>query len=240
MEQEQRLIAMGKMAATLAHEIRNPLGSMELFCSLLEKDLVDKPELLNSAQQIHKGIKTVNHIITNCLQFAKGMIVRKEPVQDVREYLQGVLELLKKKIDDSEIGVTIETLNCQAQENSESALCIDHYQIKQVLVNVLSNAIDAVNERYRNDDLKTVKKIKLVSDLQDPQFWVLSIIDNGTGVNDEVKENMFDPFYTTKEEGTGLGLAIVGSIILAHGGQINIENNSSELGCRVTIKLSRG
>jgi two-component system sensor histidine kinase FlrB len=230
---------MGKMAATLAHEIRNPLGSMELFCSLLEQDLVDKPELLSNAQQIHKGIKTVNHIITNCLQFAKGMIVRKEPVADVGEYLQGVLDILKKKMEDSEIEVTVKTLDATCEERRQSLLAIDHYQIKQVLVNLLSNAIDAVNERYSHDDFKVVKKISLVSDLQDPSFWILSIIDNGSGINDEVKENMFDPFYTTKNEGTGLGLAIVGSIILAHGGHINIENNSNELGCRATIKLLR-
>lgn len=236
MEQEQRLIAMGKMAASLAHEIRNPLGSMELFCGLLEQDLAQQPQLLSTAQQIHKGIKTVNHIITNCLQFAKGIIIKKNRVENVSDYLQSAVDGLKQKIDKAEVDVWVEFLG-------EGELSIDEYQVKQIILNLLANAVDAVSERAANSDIDMPKIVRIMSDLTDPMFWVLSVIDSGVGINDEQKENMFDPFYSTKPEGTGLGLAIVGSIISAHGGEIYIENNTEEvnngLGCTVVVKLPR-
>ena len=232
MEQEQRLIAMGKMAASLAHEIRNPLGSMELFCSLLEQDLVEQPQLLSTAQQIHKGIKTVNHIIANCLQFAKGIIIRKNEVENVSDYLRSVTDVLRQKINEASVDVATEFLG-------EGELSIDEYQVKQVIVNLLSNAIDAVSERAANSDIEFAKIIRVVSDLTDSEFWTLSIIDSGFGINAEQKENMFDPFYSTKPSGTGLGLAIAVSIISAHCGEIRVENNTDEMGCTVTIKLPR-
>ena len=231
MEQEQRLIAMGKMATSLAHEIRNPLGSMELFCSLLEQDLKEQPQLLNTAQQIHKGIKTVNHIITNCLQFARGIIIKKSRVDDVSEYLQSIIDVLRQKIDTTGVTVTVEFLG-------EGELSIDEYQVKQVIVNLLANAVDAVSERASNSEVEFAKTVRIVSDLTNTEYWMLSVVDSGVGINDEQRENMFDPFYSTKPDGTGLGLAIAGSIISAHNGEIKIANNAG-LGCTVVVKLPR-
>jgi len=222
---------MGKMATSLAHEIRNPLGSMELFCSLLEQDLKEQPQLLNTAQQIHKGIKTVNHIITNCLQFARGIIIKKSRVDDVSEYLQSIIDVLRQKIDTTGVTVTVEFLG-------EGELSIDEYQVKQVIVNLLANAVDAVSERASNSEVEFAKTVRIVSDLTNTEYWMLSVVDSGVGINDEQRENMFDPFYSTKPDGTGLGLAIAGSIISAHNGEIKIANNAG-LGCTVVVKLPR-
>ena len=231
-DQEKRLIAMGQMAASLAHEIRNPLCSMELFCSLLKKDLESQPQLMSLAEQIHTSILTVNHIISNCLQFAKEIIVHKHEVADIRAYLQSAIANLEAKAQESQVKIEVETIG-------EGTVAIDEYQMKQVIINLASNAIDAVVERFSsspvNDELR---KVRVISDLSDPSVWSLLVVDNGLGISEENKQNIFEPFFSTKKQGTGLGLAVVHSIVKAHQGTIGIESNDVP-GCTVTVKVPR-
>ena len=191
-EREKRLMAMGQMAASLAHEIRNPLGSMELFCSLLKKDLAEQPGLFGLAEQIHSGIRTVNHIITNCLQFAREIVANRKPVTNIREYLEKAIENIKAKATESGVEVEIVTIG-------EGSISIDHYQMKQVIINLVSNAIDAVAERFHQlPDLVEQKRVIIESDLGDDAFWILSINDNGIGISEESKKSIFEPFFSTK------------------------------------------
>ena len=145
--------------------------------------------------------------------------------------LHGVVDVLRQKMNEAGVDVSVEFLG-------DGELRIDEYQVKQVIINLLSNAIDAVHERAANSDIKFLKTVKLISDLTSLTHWTLSVIDSGIGISDEQKENMFDPFYSTKPDGTGLGLAIAGSIISAHNGEIKIANNAG-LGCTVVVKLPR-
>lgn len=208
--QAQRLMAMGQMAASLAHEIRNPLGSMELFCSLLKKDLKGQPELLQAAEQIHLGIRLLDRIISNCLQFTRDIQPRKKRFTDVRPLLETALAYAQTKADDCNVQLSIET-------SGTGEVFVDEFLLQQVLVNLLLNAVEAV---ATND---TGNAVRLLSNIT-PAGWEIRVEDEGCGISPEAQAQIFDPFFTTKQQGTGLGLTIVHSIVTSHGGEIEIFN----------------
>jgi signal transduction histidine kinase len=224
-ERSKRLIAMGEMAASLAHEIRNPLGSMELYCSLLKKDLSGEAKLLSLAEHIHSGIKSLDRIITSCLQFARDHQPRCILVSDVKTMLSETIKGVSSRASSSGVQFVSEYIG-------QNKIYVDPYLISQAILNLLINALDAVNSCDSTQD----RFVKLTSDTSQEGIWVVKVMDNGQGIPLENQEKIFDPFYTTKCDGTGLGLAIVHSIVSAHGGQIEIESNFKD-GTTVTIKI---
>ncbi len=222
--QAERLMAMGQMAASLAHEIRNPLGSMELFCSLLKKDLRGQPQLLQAAEQIHLGIRTLDRIISNCLQFAKDISPKRKLCGDVAPILDEVLTYVRTKAEDRGVKLNVEKIG-------EGEIEVDQYLVHQVLVNLMINAVDAASERI---GAGVVTLRSAVS----PDRWEVAIEDNGFGIPEAELRNIFDPFFTTKQGGTGLGLAIVHSIVTAHDGDIRIESRAGE-GTTATVTFPR-
>lgn len=229
-ERAKRLMAMGEMAASMAHEIRNPLGSMELFCTLLKKDLISHPQLLSMAEQIHKGIRILDTIISNCLQFARDAVPQKKRITDVQEYLNDLLSSIAPKA--AERGVTI-----AAVVQGKGEIYADRYQLQQAILNLILNAVDAVEER-RNEDPCAANgpDILVQADLSDSSSAAISVADSGIGIDSEQEKKIFDPFFTTKQTGTGLGLAIVHSLIRAHGGDISVASEKG-VGTTVTITL---
>jgi signal transduction histidine kinase len=231
LDRQERLMAMGQMAASLAHEIRNPLGSMELFCSLLKKDLEQQPNLLKLAEQIHSGIRTLDKIISNCLQFSRDIRPQRRVVKDVQELLEEALHFTRSKAEAMTVDVALE---CEG----DGPLQIDPYLIKQVIANLTMNAVEAI-EGARDKLPQSEQFYVLVgSDLRDADNWTIVVSDNGPGIQAELQDTVFDPFVSTKAEGTGLGLAIVHSIINAHGGKISLSDNAGR-GTRITVTLPR-
>ena len=234
-ERANRLIAMGQMAATLAHEIRNPLGSMELFLTLLKKDLGSKPESLNLVEQIHSGIKTLDRIISNCLQFARDTKPRKREVSDISEFLVESLSFVRERAKNRNVQL-------KAVIQGDGLLFIDRYLMGQVILNLLVNALDAVEDRQEREKLSPSAHfeplVTIECDLRDEDIWRLRVQDNGGGISEEVKQSMFDPFISTKSKGTGLGLAIVLSITAAHGGRV-LVNSERGVGTIMTLELPR-
>lgn len=237
-ERAKRLMAMGQMAVSLAHEIRNPLGSMELFCTLLKKDLSTQPESFHLADQIHAGIRRVDRIISNCLQFARDVLPRHKPIQDMRKFLEHVLEGVQGKMAGTDVGIIIEVVDDQC-------VFADPYLISQAVLNLVSNAVEAVVEKQRKiasgenavAQREYIPEVRIVSQSSDRE-WILSIIDNGVGISKEEEGQVFDPFFTTKREGTGLGLSIVYRIIDAHGGKVNVSSNPGD-GTEVVINIPK-
>lgn len=227
-ERAKRLMAMGEMAASLAHEIRNPLGSMELFCTLLKKDLTDQPQLLNFAEQIHQGIRSLEQIIANCLQFARDVVPRLRSVSDARAWASEVLATIQPKLDADGVSAAVE-----ADDLGE--VRIDDYQLRQALLNLLLNAVDAVQARRAANPGEAVNPaIVLRCAKSGAKHWRLSVSDTGTGMDAQTEQKIFDPFFTTKERGTGLGLAVVHTIVKAHHGTVLVE---SKLGEGTTVSL---
>jgi signal transduction histidine kinase len=228
-ERLHRLVAMGEMAAQIAHEIRNPLGSMELFCGLLKRDLKDQdlPETLQLAEQIHKGIRALDRIISSCLQFSKDIHPQKELVGDVGQYLQEMTEPFRMRAENEGVSFIVEA-------NTGIAAMFDPHMIQQVITNLVLNAFDAVIERKKHAKGNYTAEIAVRARRSGSEL-IITVADTGIGLKDEVLQRLFDPFYTTKERGTGLGLSISYSIVKAHGGTLKGEGAE---GAGATFELS--
>lgn len=217
-DRARRLMAMGQMAASLAHEIRNPLGSMELYCTLLKKDLSGLPKSFELAEQIHSGIKILDRIISNCLQFSRDLVPKRKRITDTSELIDETFTCVQAKAEEAGVRLTFE-------EKGENELCIDSYLVHQALVNLILNSIEASQEQASADSLDQPESVVVVeSDRQNADSWFISVRDNGPGITQIEQERIFDPFFTTKNDGTGLGLAIVHSIVAAHSGHVAISS----------------
>lgn len=222
-EREKKLLAMGEMAASLAHEIRNPLGSMELYCSLLKKGLKEMPDKFEIADQIHQGIKRLDRIIANCLQFSRDVQLRPVVVSDWNSYLESISKEAVDRADRHGVAVRITTSKSVTAK-------IDKHLIHQAVLNLLINAIDAAAGSKKSEVSIEVTGTE--------KECFISVSDSGPGISDEIRDRIFDPFFTTKDSGTGLGLAIVHSIVSTHGGGLVVENGVNG-GAIFTICLPR-
>lgn len=204
---DEKLMLMGEMAANIAHEIRNPLGGIELFASLLGRDLENSPEQKKLTHSIIKGVRTINSIISNILLFTKEIQLEikehytADIVDDVILYLQHIMR-------DKEIRF----IN-NISENQK--IFCDAELFKQVVMNIVHNAIEAVNDGG---------EIRIDSGEDNNKSW-FSITDSGGGIEPFMVSKLFMPFQTTKAKGTGLGLAIVYKIVKAHGGTIEADSD---------------
>lgn len=226
-ERAQRLMAMGEMAASLAHEIRNPLGSMELYCTLLKKDLQTQPGALALAEQIHQGIRTLDRIITNSLQFSRDITPKIARVEQVQELLDETVAFAHARAEQVDLVCKVE---------GTGPVFVDRYLVTQALLNVVLNGIDAAAERTASGGRG---QVTITSTVTPHGEWRVSVHDNGRGIGEADYARIFDPFFTTKKGGTGLGLPIVHSIVTAHDGTIAIES-SEATGTNVIISWGAG
>ena len=224
-ERTKRLLAMGQMAASLAHEIRNPLGSMQLFCTLLKKDLSEEPKLFQLADQIHQGIERLNSVISNCLQFARDAKPRKQTIRDIPAFLQDAASPVAPQIE--RLGIEFEM-----EHSGDSQALADPFLLSQALANLVANAVDAVAEKLeQSPEEQSSSYVKVLSELKQGEVWRIQIKDTGLGIEEKEQGAVFDPFFTTKDRGTGLGLSIVHTIVKAHGGSIAFESMRGQGTC---------
>jgi two-component system sensor histidine kinase FlrB len=222
-----RLAAMGEMAARIAHEIRNPLGSIELFSTMLIDDLQEFDEQKTLAEHISAGVKSINNIVSNLLLFIRPDQQLDEQVFDVHEALKDSLffagHLLEGQDEiDVHTELTAETLFING----------DLELLKQVFLNLILNAIQAISGggQLHISSYKT-------SSYPDTDLAEVHLVDNGCGIARADMSKIFDPFYTTRKRGTGLGLTIVHNILKLHGGSIDITSSADGTKCVVTLPL---
>lgn len=219
-ERTRRLAAMGEMAARVAHEIRNPLGSMAIFANLLERELVSEPEKQRLANHISTGIKSLDNLLSNMLLFASSPEARLKSV-DIRKIIEDSL-LLAKGHERSNVSV-------KAQFCGQTAIMADGVLLRQLFLNLIINAIDSMDE---GGELKI--RTRVMEDRQ--RYMEIKVSDTGRGIRKEHIDRVFDPFFTTKDRGTGLGLAIVSTVVNAHSGFIDVDSAPGE-GTTFTIGL---
>lgn len=212
-----RLSELGKMAAALAHEIRNPLGGIEGFASLLYRDLEGEP-LQEMAKKILEGTRMLNRLVTNILNYARPCEVHFARV-DLLPVIHEVIEWLTP--DRTAKPIRLETVL------KEAFVMVDKDLFKSALINLLRNAFEATPPG---------KKVTLHL-LSDGKECFLAVKDEGKGISEEEKRRLFTPFFTTKSHGTGLGLVEAHKAITALGGKITVDSKKGE-GATFTIRLN--
>lgn len=220
--QTERLTALGHLSAGLAHEIRNPLGIMKVSIQLLAQDKREDREVLEYCRVLQEECERLNRLVSEFLSFArpKELVRRRAKLGKLLE--EGV-SLIQPALRQHQI----ELSQIRGQVN-DYEVEVDSDQIKQVILNILLNAIDAQGEGGRI----------LLEGIQQEDFVGFAVSDEGQGISPDVLPYIYDPFFTTKEKGTGLGLSVVHRILDQHGGKISVLNRS-EKGTRVEILLPR-
>ncbi|HUH66063.1 MAG TPA: ATP-binding protein [Syntrophales bacterium] len=213
----EKLTAMGEMAANIAHEIRNPLGSIELFASLLMKGIGDK-EHQGRLSQIIASVKNMDNKISNLLLFTtqKHPLMRKV---NLHRIIKEVLKFSDPIVRQEDIVLSV------AYANADPCVRGDAEMLKQVLLNILLNAIQAMTDGGRLG-IETVVSSR--SEEEGDGSVEVRISDTGVGITADNLKKIFDPFFSTRERGSGLGLAIVHNIVHAHGGSIDVESTENE------------
>lgn len=218
-----RLTAMGQMAASIAHEIRNPLGSIELFSSLLKKDLNDDKNKQLLTEHISTSVKRMNNIITNLLLFTKTQKISLKTL-NLKRLIDETINYTIDMAPDKKINVRRDYTISNAEIQGDPDL------LKQVFLNLFLNSIQAV---------ETIDKPKLEVNLSENNNKIfVTIKDNGCGIPEDKIKSIFDPFFTLKDKGTGLGLSIAHNIIIAHNGTITVKSKQGK-GAEFLIELPK-
>jgi signal transduction histidine kinase len=214
----ERLQELGEMAASLAHEIRNPLGGIEGFASLLAQDLKDSP-LQEYARYITQGVHALNRLVSATLNYVHPLDLKLQKC-----YLHHLYQETLTLVQASAKTPTSITFTSIAPSQL-MIVSIDKELIQSAIMNLIINSIQAVEVRC--DASATKGSIQATFMLSEDNQAILCISDNGCGIPEEIKESIFSPFFTTKPSGTGLGLSQAYKIIQSHGGSIQILSNKS-------------
>lgn len=221
LERSRRLASLGRMAAGIAHEIRNPLGTLRGFAQYFGGKNADDPAASQYAALMVSEIDRLNRIIAALLQFARP---REPELQEVS--LASLAAKIEKLVADEARAAGL-SYRSQLPEG-DAVLRADPDLLTQALLNLLHNAFAA-----------TEKGGEVVLGARpEPDSVRVFVDDTGRGLTLEEKERMFDPFYTTRKTGTGLGLAVVHQVVEQHGGRIEVESILGR-GTRVTLILPR-
>jgi signal transduction histidine kinase len=219
MMQSEKLAALGEMAASFVHGIRNPLGIILGSAETLKKR-VPQPVQSEMIQFIGEESERINRMLTNFLEFAKP----KPPVfQEV-----DLKDVLDRTLDWISIPARKLRVEVRREYPGEKVLIpVDPEQIREALVNLEMNALEAMPQGGT---------LRIILSQKDNKDVTIRLSDTGGGVSAELESKIFDPFFTTKEKGTGLGLSIVHSVVKNHGGTISVDSNNGE-GTTFTLTL---
>ena len=215
---------LARLLGRLAHEVRNPLSSLDIHVQLLEEDLAAltpqlRDQLTPRLEIIHGELHRLEGIVERFLRLAGPAGVDLEPVE-MRKILTHVCELLRPEAAARDIEISSHV------EDSLPPVMADPVRLTQALLNVVINAIQAVERKGR---------VEVSASVADGRVSVV-VSDNGPGIPPEKLASIFDPYFTTKTEGSGLGLWIAQQIVTAHGGNLEARNGASG-GAVVTMQL---
>lgn len=224
LQRRERLASLGQMAAGVAHEIRNPLGGIGLYASLLDRDLVDRPAERDIVRKLSAGIRNVESIVSDILAFAGDGEPNSRCVCLAR-VLEDTLAQTDPKAQALRVQVAVDPALLEVE------LFCDGAQIERALINLILNAVDAAGANGQ-----VYLRLHLAGG--NDGLVGVAVEDNGPGVESEHQHRVFDPFFTTKDTGTGLGLAIVHRIAESNGGYVRVENRTGG-GARFVLFVPR-
>lgn len=234
LQRSKRLSALGEMAAGIAHEIRNPLGAIQLYANLADQDLSDLADsdsagdstpaadsaagvegARQNLQKIADAVRGLDSIVNDVLSFSRELEPSAQPV-DASELLDKAIETHRSTIDEANVSVA---RHDQDRPTERRTLKADAHLLQQALTNLVRNAVEALQQ-------SAVASPRLAVDAAaDGQGLTLTVRDTGPGIAEADVDRIFNPFFTTRNTGTGLGLAIVHRIVDAHGGAVSVHND---------------
>ncbi len=217
----QRLASVGRLAAGVSHEIRNPLSSIKGFATYFKERYHDVPENQQISNLMIQEVDRLNRVVGQLHEFARPITISKKPI-NVKTFLKDSLKLIERQALEANIKIQTDLAT------EIDGVVVDPDRISQVLLNLYLNAVESMKNGgnlfvmlLKNEEKKRVE---------------IRVSDTGTGISDDDLTHIFDPYFTTKASGTGLGLAIVHNIIDAHEGEIKVESRLGQ-GTTVTILL---
>ena len=227
-EESKRLASLGTLAAGIAHEINNPLTTIQLLVELgLNKSQTDEVMPKQNLELMMGSVKSISQIVEGVLRVASDQDTKKTSC-DLTEILRRACDLTSHLSETSQIKVAL---------GVSEACCIvgNPLELQQVFVNLISNAIQATTDAHRNESVK----ISIVKELKN---YCVSISNHGAKIPDDEQGRIFEPFYTSRHSqgGTGLGLSVSRGIIKTHGGDISVQSSSELTEFLVQIPSSDG
>jgi PAS domain S-box-containing protein len=221
-ERTEALAAVGSMAAVLAHEIRNPLGSVVMAAKALVRGDLEEQDRKTASEILHLESQRLSRVLQDFLQYARP----REPARQICDLNDLALEILRALKADDGLLTTVQIV--EELDASLAPFAFDPDQVRQVVWNLLLNAVEAMERKGT---------LTVATEARDGKA-IFSVTDSGPGIKPDVLEKVFDPFFTTKSQGTGLGLATTKRIIEAHGGRITAENVSGAGACfRIVLPI---
>lgn len=217
---QQHLATIGQIAASIAHDIRNPLTSIQGFVQLIERQ-ERRAGYLEYYHIIRSEISRIDSLLREVLTLSKSHTMDQDSWKkvDLADLLQRLIMLMEPDCVRADVPIVLQL------ESAPIIFCSED-KIHQVFLNLIRNAIEAIGEHGQIDIVVT----------EEGEEAVVRIRDTGTGIPENKLDNLFTPFFTTKPEGTGLGLSICQSIVKAYGGAISVRN-LPERGAEFTVML---
>jgi two-component system sensor histidine kinase HydH len=223
-DRSRRLASVGRLAAGVAHEIRNPLSSIKGFATYFKQRYQDVPEDQQTADIMIQEVDRLNRVVSQLLEFARPISISRKPTS-FKDLVADSIKLIERQAQDRQI--TISTRNSAKIDEID----LDPDRINQVLLNLYLNAIEAMEPGGK-------LQIEIFDHDENSQLNI-RVADSGKGIAEKDLPKIFDPYFTTKSSGTGLGLAIAHNIVEAMGGTIEVKSKAGK-GTAFTLRLPLG
>ena len=237
-ERMKRLASIGQLAAGIAHEIRNPLTGMNISLDIIKGEIGENQQTVSLVEGVSRELDRLETIVSSLLEFSRTGTIDMGTIY-LEPLLQQWFPLFREQCKRSQVMAFLE------MEYDLPPVRGDGEKLRQVLINISLNALEAISGPgtitikvgvgSSNQVLSHIQSEK--SSAGSRELWLkIAVIDSGIGMNEEIKERIFDPFYTTRNKGTGLGLSIVHNIIKEHDGWIEVESTPGKGSC-ITLFL---
>lgn len=224
-QRNERLTALGNLAAGVAHEIRNPLSTIKGFATFIARKLPAGAPEEAAAKTMIIEVNRLNTVVSELLEFARPSTIKGDAKANMNEVIDRALRLADADIRENNVAVVFNP------DESLPAVRVNAERLTQALLNLFLNAVQAMPQGG---------VIRVDAHIQsDTESLYIIVEDNGKGMSEEVRKAIFDPYFTTKPSGTGLGLAIVHQIVEGHGGSVSVRSKPGE-GAAFTLRIPIG
>jgi signal transduction histidine kinase len=213
-----KIVSTGRIARMIAHEVKNPLTNITLCINQLQSELTGNEELLSYLDIIYRNTTRINQLVVNLLdstRFGDIQLEKRNLVKVIQDTIAMAADRVKLK------GITVR----DAYSHPEIELELDEEKMKIGILNILINAVEALEENQGVIEVKVIR---------DKKYIRIHVKDNGPGMTTETREKLFEPFFTSKPSGSGLGLTSTQNIVLSHKGKIEVRSEPGK-GCEFVI-----